>query len=33
MAMVCDNKDEVIEYLEDEMDIVGMEEEEILEAE
>lgn len=30
MAMVCDNKDEVIEYLEDEMDIVGMEEEEIL---
>ena len=33
MAMVCDDKAEVIEYLEDEMDIVGMDEEEILEAE
>lgn len=33
MATVCANKKEVIEYLEDEMDIVGMSEEEILEAE
>ncbi len=33
MAMVCANKKEVLEYLEEEMDIVGMSEEEILEAE
>ena len=32
-ATVCKNKKEVIEYLEDEMDITGMSEEEILSAE
>jgi ribonucleotide monophosphatase NagD (HAD superfamily) len=33
MAVVCQDKDEVIQYLEDEMDIIGMHEDEILEAE
>lgn len=33
MAVVCANKKEVIEYLEEEMDIVGMSEAEVLEAE
>lgn len=33
MAVVCDNAKEVVAYLEDEMDIVGMDEAEILEAE
>ncbi len=33
MAIVCKDKKEVLEYLEEEMDIVGMLEEEILEAE
>ncbi|MBE5913189.1 MAG: glyoxalase [Pseudobutyrivibrio ruminis] len=32
-ATVCKNKKEVLEYLEDEMDITGMSEEEILSAE
>lgn len=32
-AVVCKNKKEVLEYLEDEMDITGMTEEEILSAE
>ena len=32
-AVVCKNKKEVIEYLEDEMDISGMSEEEILSSE
>ncbi len=32
-AVVCQNKKEVIEYLEEEMDIVGMDEEDILAAE
>lgn len=33
MAVVCKNQNEVIEYLEEEMDISGMSREEILEAE
>lgn len=33
MATVCANRQEVIEYLEEEMDIVGMSREEILQAE
>lgn len=33
MAVVCENKKDVLEYLEEEMDIVGMSDEEILEAE
>lgn len=32
MAVVCKNKSEVVAYLEEEMDIAGMSEEEILEA-
>lgn len=33
MAVVCEDKKEVIAYLEEEMDITGMSEEEVLEAE
>ena len=33
MAVVCDDKQEVISYLEEEMDITGMDEDEILKAE
>ena len=33
MAVVCRNQDEVMAYLEEEMDIVGMSPEEILDAE
>ena len=33
MAIVCTDKKEVLEYLEEEMDIAGMSEEDILEAE
>ena len=33
MAMVCDTKQEVLDYLEEGMDISGMSEDEILEAE
>lgn len=33
MAVVCANRQEVIEYLEEEMDIVGMSRDEILHAE
>ena len=33
MAIVCENKKEVLEYLEEEMDNVGMDEEEVLQAE
>ena len=32
-AVVCKNKKEVIEYLEDEMDVTGMSEDEILSSE
>lgn len=32
MAAVCNSKKEVMEYLEDEMDITGMSEDEVLEA-
>ncbi len=33
MAVVCFNKREVIDYLQEEMDVVGMDEKEILSAE